>query len=323
MNRLFILGAADPEMAAIEKLLLACGERVAYASIGVDRCHPGNAYRFTSPCGAGVDYDKVILVECDHTDAGHGFVLPRTQVIRIDHHRPGDPGYGQPPSEFLPASSIGQVWVLLHPDHFTPWYHPTAGWITSDGGTVEDVGGNVVGEPYARGVPEPIVMCAAADHCLEHAYRGRCPGVDPDALMRWRAESRAAFQGRTVDAVLADVETARQRLQDAIMQWIPCSYCGESGAYCCCETAGTYRTWDAAFADLRGESIPELPEAAAREGIPFIATVTDRDGRVKTVLQSAPPELVRRFLAGEIVPGLVDYYGDPARGFAGGYSPLP
>jgi hypothetical protein len=37
------------------------------------------------------------------------------------------------------------------------------------------------------------------------------------------------------------------------------------------------------------------------------------------VLMAAPPDLVRRFLSGEIVPGLVDYYGDPARGFAGGY----
>src|SRR5690606_5323560 len=30
-------------------------------------------------------------------------------VIRIDHHCPGDPGYGRPPSEFLTASSLGQV----------------------------------------------------------------------------------------------------------------------------------------------------------------------------------------------------------------------
>jgi alpha-D-ribose 1-methylphosphonate 5-triphosphate diphosphatase PhnM len=50
-----------------------------------------------------------------------------------------------------------------------------------------------------------------------------------------------------------------------------------------------------------------------------IASVTDRDGRIKVVLQAAPPELVTQFMAGEIVPGLVDMYGDPARGFAGGY----
>ena len=72
----------------------------------------------------------------------------------------------------------------------------------------------------------------------------------------------------------------------------------------------------AAFGD---ETIPELPEAAAREGIPFTAKVKDRDGREKVVLQAASPELVRRFLAGEIITGLTGLYGDPARGFAGGY----
>jgi hypothetical protein len=64
-----------------------------------------------------------------------------------------------------------------------------------------------------------------------------------------------------------------------------------------------------------------LPEAAAREGIPFLADQTDRDGRQKVVLMAAKPDLIQRFMAGEIVSGLVDYYGDPARGFAGGYMP--
>jgi hypothetical protein len=42
-------------------------------------------------------------------------------------------------------------------------------------------------------------------------------------------------------------------------------------------------------------------------------------GREKVVLQAAPADLVRRFLAGEVVPGLKDMYGAPERGFAGGY----
>jgi hypothetical protein len=65
--------------------------------------------------------------------------------------------------------------------------------------------------------------------------------------------------------------------------------------------------------------VPELPEAAAREGIAFLATVRERDGREKVVLQAAPPELIAAFLRGDICPELVDRYGDPARGFAGGY----
>jgi hypothetical protein len=142
-------------------------------------------------------------------------------------------------------------------------------------------------------------MVAAADHCLEAAYRGRCPGVDPDALMRWRAESRAAFQKRSVEDVLVDIEVARRILRAGM---------SDEGSR------------DGCFRDLRGEQIPELPEAACREGIPFLSTVRDRDGREKVVLQAAPPDLVRRFLAGEIVSGLCDYYGSPERGLAGGYT---
>ena len=73
--------------------------------------------------------------------------------------------------------------------------------------------------------------------------------------------------------------------------------------------------------DLRGEHVPELPEAAVREGMAYLATVTDRDGRRKVVLGGhADAETVRAFLE-RWAPheGLVDLYGDPARGFAGGY----
>src|SRR5690606_24433639 len=45
-------------------------------------------------------------------------------------------------------------------------------------------------------IPDDLVYTAAADHCLGAAYRGECPGVDPDALMHWRVAQRATFQGR-------------------------------------------------------------------------------------------------------------------------------
>src|SRR5690606_19221697 len=58
-------------------------------------------------------------------------------------------------------------------------------------------------------------LAAAADHCLAAAYRGECPGIAPDQLMRWRVKTRAAFQGRSVEELLADVERARAALQEA------------------------------------------------------------------------------------------------------------
>lgn len=330
------LGASDPEMDAIERLARDAGIAVAYAAdASGNRVHPGNAYKacrmisgerhYAMDCGHG-DYYKeagcpgcypvkdvpdtvgtLYLVECDFP-TGKG--IPECdEVVRIDHHRPGDPGYDKQPDEYFAASSIGQfIRLLVEADILAPHY--------PDVQDVEETGWHVVGEAVRTGISwQRAAMIAAADHCLAAAYRGDCPGVEPDALMRWRVETRAKFQGRSVEAVLADVESARQRLRQAVEVPLPATVWGYD-ADGNLLSSGTERR---KCADLRGQSIPELPEAAAREGIPFLADTQDRDGRSKVVLQAAPAGLVERFLAGEIVPGLVDMYGDPARGFAGGY----
>jgi len=260
-------------------------------------------------------------------------------VVRIDHHAPGDPGYGRPPDEFLPASSIGQVVSDLArsttvaagwephgyaPDEYAPELaYPSPGEIR-----LIDPGWAVHSPAIGwRLVPREIVMVAAADHCLGAAYRGECPGVDPEALMRWRVASRAAHQGRSVDAVLADIAAARVRLRAAPhiplqspstgpIAGICDGYCGE----------GPHEHPDAAFfvADLRGAEIPELPEAACREGIAFLATPrpTERDPRRKVVLQCATAEQLAAWPTWAAANGITDLYGgDPMRGFAGGYLP--
>jgi hypothetical protein len=189
---------------------------------------------------------------------------------RVDHHRPGDSGYGKPPAEYWRSSSLGQVIDRLHQLN------------------VETL------DVMALSVPDHKLICAA-DHCLAHAYRGECPGVDPDDLMRWRVASRAKFQCRSEEEILADIESAREILKTSV--------------------------GDSSYADLRDQHIPELPEAAAREGIAYVSSVTDRDGRQKIVLGAAEPDLVSQFLAGDLPCSslLVDIYGDPARGFAGGH----
>src|SRR5690606_21065182 len=99
-GRLCILGAPVPEMERIEGLLRECGETMVYATTGDgERVTPATAYR--CPVPEAPEGATVYAVECID-------VLPDGWV-RIDHHRPGDPGFGRPPSEFLAASSIGQV----------------------------------------------------------------------------------------------------------------------------------------------------------------------------------------------------------------------
>jgi len=289
-ERVWVLGAQDPEMNKIEHIVRSHGERVEYARIAGERVHPGNAYRFQEPVAEhGTQF---LLVECAPAPAN-----PVQNPIVFDHHRALDPGYGRPPEQFLEASSIGQVMAELE--------------------RLE-----VIGDRDELLRDHDVLFVAAADHCLEAAYRGRCPGVSPDELMRWRLAQRAAFQGRSIEAVLADVEAARKILRAAVGSDGFCRSChgtGVADTEVCDGCQGTGETQRKQFADLRGQHIPELPEAACREGIPFLATLRDKDGREKIVLQAAPPDLVRYFMAGLLGLDLIDIYGDPSRGFAGGY----
>jgi hypothetical protein len=342
-----ILGAADPEMEMIERLAREAGCAVGYATHRGQRVRPETAYQADGVEGINLHEacDRaglIVVVECAPAPGCEDWAWQRTGlvpgledqidcaavVLRIDHHRPGDPGYGRPPAEFLPASSLGQVISILAQrgmlGEVFAWPSGEVGEYPSDlpagkfgigeyytGQVYRDHRGReypdyatewLVGSPTGPlAVPDEYVLAAAADHCLAAAYRGECPGVDPDELMRWRAESRARFQRRTVEDVLADVERAREALRTApVIELAP---------------GVTAR-------DMRGRTVPELPEAAAREGVCFIGTQHLPDGRVKVVHQCGAPYQIRAFME-QWAPaqGLVDVYGDPARGFAGGYIP--
>ena len=282
-----ILGAPDPEAAAIEGLARECGCGVLYAAACATRVNPGNAYAATGTLdSSGVPTSLPVeaafaLVECD-------FRLPvecdaRRFVARCDHHRPRDAGYGRPPAEFLPASSLGQVISLLAGrDLLPPGWHRSPrrlapGALDHEGGAYGRVWR--VGTPKDAGrgkresalVPATLVLAAAADHCLAAAYAGQCPGVDPAALAAWRDASRAAFQQRSVEAVRADREAAERIVARA--EWRPmghaivaCNYHGGGPWYegCGCDEPGQAPI---AVADLRSlGAVPELPEAAARLG---------------------------------------------------------
>jgi len=367
-DRIWILGAPDPEMEMIEQLLRACSEHVEHATVwrnGVRRrVTPAEAYAPDVEIGEGLrgGRETAYMVECAPAVlVGSSFdgIDWAGVAVAIDHHRPGDPGYGRPPAEFLPASSIGQViselarldvlpddwrYVGIHPDD--PTYQA--------GELVPLPGGRTVRYWHATGVwyeyriPADHVLAAAADHCLAAAYRGECPGVDPDALMRWRVESRAAFQGRSVEEVLADVERAREalraaptvRLADGIdvrdmreaytvqtvlvvpfVEGATVDSAGVGDATFVVFGPRAEGAWDEGGHHTFVErGVAELPEAGAREGLAYIATVTERGGRQKVVLGAADAEMVRAFLESWApAQGLVDIYGDPARGFAGGY----
>src|SRR5690606_26369207 len=176
------------------------------------------------------------------------------------------------------------------------WIRPNSPEV--DPGVIDYVEGawRIGGKSAVYTAPQEVVFAAAADHCLAAAYRGECPGVEPDALMRWRVENRAAFQGRPPSDILNDIELAREALRKA-----PSIDLG-AGPVCDMREAYTVRTvlvapftagatvdsagigdstvvefgpraegtWDEGGHHVfvrRG--VAELPEAAAREGVAY------------------------------------------------------
>jgi hypothetical protein len=316
-NLILILGADDPEMQAIEALAAECGVPVRHATIGGKRVTPATAYQHQPyPLDGTVE---VVAVECAGVWSDvESYYEPH---IRIDHHHPGDPGYGLPPADFLRGSSLGQVIALfagrgLLPASWPVWQDADqaaevcSGPFTLSWGDCGSVW--IVSSPTdrytGRVIPRELVLTAAADHCLEAAYRNACPGVHSESLLEHRVHHRARHQGRDAAAVMADVRAAIELLRATPLELFVGPWMGDD----------EHAQWPW-YRDLRGQHVPELPEAACYTGRPYVANVADRDGRIKTVLGAAQPELVQAFLDGEMIEGLTGLYGDPARGFAGGY----
>ena len=250
MTKVFVLGAADPEMEEIERVLREQGHEIRFASHRQTRVRADNAYdaddlNLPLPKGA-----ELVFVECGVLG------LPRDMVI--DHHRAGDPGHNKPPAEYLYSSSLGQLLKLLG-------LEPTA--------------------------QQRII--AAADHCPTQAYRGLCPGVAPADLAAWRTESRAARRGVTVEEMELAVGEAWRMLRTAEVV----DFCGESIAW---------------MGDRKGE----ICEASARYGIPFMYLEPVKDGRTKMGIMGAEPHVIATWMQ---QCDLKQVYGDPARGYAGGY----
>lgn len=255
-SEFYVLGAPDPEMSEIDRLVNLHRRPRIFASVDCERVHPANAYQATEPQRGSTDRDDAVFVECR--------VIGVEDCVIIDHHRPGDPGYGRPPEDYWEASSLGQVCARLGV------------------------------EPDKR-----LRIIAAADHCLAAAYRGQCPGVDPNELAEWRIQSRAEYQRKNPSILRQQIEAAKALLRKAPSAVI-----------------GGVRVADMTHMG----HVPELPEAAALTGIPFIAKTKDRGGLDKIVIQAAPPEAVEAFIQSWAQAlGLTNVYGDPMRGFAGGF----
>lgn len=268
----FVLGSADPEMAAIEYILRKHGYPFGYAVVAdrsrPRRVRPFEAYRAEAvmiPDEIDMPDDPVrVFVEC-RIEGMEGQV--------VDHHRPGDPGFGAPPEKAFEASSLGQVIKIL--------------------GLPEDI------QVKVQGMMWPARVVAASDHCLTHAYQGQVPGVSPFDVVLYRNHIRAKFLRMSPGEYGEMVERAKRAIFQApeIMLGIK-------------DLRQLYRSQG---------PVQEAQEAAARMGVAILYELPKGD-RIQVGLIGATPEQVRYFkevFAPE--EGLQDVYGDPARGFAGGF----
>lgn len=270
-KKVWILGAPDPEMEAIEALLLRCHQVARYAAVeeGMQarRVKAHEAYKYTVeqyPMGDAYGSGEV-YVECSHAAGGE-----RHEVV--DHHNPGDPGFGKLPHEYFYASSLGQVVGKLVEMGYGPFRaQDMAQW----------------------------QLIAAADHCLAAAYRGECPGVSPQRLMEWRAESRARFQNADPAVILRRVDAAYHTIT----------------------AAPTVELAPGLFAfDMRGARVSELPEASARWGFNVLADSPEVvNGRVKMNFFGDERSCAAFRDAWAPSNGVVEIYGDPKRGLMGGW----
>jgi hypothetical protein len=304
-DRLWLLGAADPEMERIEHLLKQTGEKFEYAMISGIRVNPSTAYMLRN-----IPDEVTHLVECGTPETG---LLTR---IVIDHHRPGDKGFNRSYREFLEASSIGQViselaklkklnkldWGVTFKDSMDDaignFRHSNEddSWLCAVDAHEYEEGGEVFWMQTYRMIPYEYVLAAASDHCPTQAYKGICTGVEPNEVMRFRAENKAKFLRITAQQYIHRVERAMFYIKRA-------------------------RTMNG-IADLRFGAPPDLqevPEASLRLGIPIMNTFMDKDGRQKFNCLGGDKEQIAWFKEFLHQKGYTDIYGDEERGYAGGY----
>jgi hypothetical protein len=186
-STLFVLGAMDPEMQEIVRILQEQGSIYVFAQKDGEPVRPNNAYQadeFKAPLGT----ERVVFVECQAPfETSDPEVV---EVVVIDHHRPGDPGYDEP--DVFWASSLGQLYRFLElPD-------PEIG-----------------SESYLIGV---------CDHNLKYAYRRW-----PADTLRLRAKQKASFLCCSEEGVLNDFRRAINALRRIASSYPPATDVSGSG----------------------------------------------------------------------------------------------
>lgn len=259
MKYTFVTGADDPEMEMIEQIVTSHGHTVIHAYFGGKRVQSSTAYS-ADEFRPELPSDSERLVWVEC-----GPVDPsQKHGIVVDHHNEGDPGYDASPADYWKGSSLGQVCTLLG---IEPNKH--------------------------------LLLAAASDHCLHAAYRGECPGVNPNELRSWRLSWRAQRHRMKKYQLVARINKAIKTINELSA----IDFHGQP------------------VLDAMNLAIPELGEAAAIQGKAVLYSYFDSSTQMPKVgLTGARPEVIAAWM--ETIaqnPQVVRVYGNPHRGYAGAY----
>jgi len=160
-----ILGANDFEMREIKNMFIDQGFSV---FDGLDKnlrnCNTYSAYHvFDIHNHYRLEKLTPIFIECRPIG---GF--PQKKYYYFDHHLPKNSNFYKSIKEFMPASSLGQVYEFLYGEKIT----------FNDNKNVWMIGQNEIKKEH--------VFIAASDHCMIAAMKGRCPGVNPNEFEKFR-----------------------------------------------------------------------------------------------------------------------------------------
>lgn len=280
----FILGALDPEMIMIEKLLSEHSIPFEVAQVYKDsklkRANHAECYR--SKMSDGIAYPKPqrhdVWIECE--PVGGKKAITAVGGRFIDHHYPGDLGYGMSAQQHADASSIAQLCKLLE-------------------------------------IPmtDEILLASAIDHGLAAAYRNEIPGIFADDVYRRQVDLMISDFKKTREHIDGEIVGERLIIRNGNLPRLTFSAYGEeyevvdyrekvlhdSFEYLCVREAALLE----GVALLISRTYRVLQYV--RPGEMFVAHV--------------PPPVIRAFMEGKIHPHLEERFGVPQRSFAGGYYP--
>lgn len=321
MSPIIIMGLDDPEANEIEQITRALDLNGFFAAHNGKRVNRSNAYHANdsihfsgiraNPENFTSSKNTIIQIECYHQGLIQKINKRKNvsksvpSVITIDHHHEGDSGYDCEPEQFMFGSSLGQfINYLVKENYDIPGYT----WVKCEQERTpgialdDDLGWIAVRESehnkvYAQ-IPKRHLFLAAADHCLPQAYRGRCSGVDPEEIIKFRVWIRAERQNVDIESIEKRINNTRSILRRM----------NENG--------------QVDLTKLPSGSLPEVVEASVRESLSVLSMVKDKQTKRNKMLLLGynQPEDVKEWMNYWKGKGY-EVYGSPVRGYAGAIEP--